>query len=122
MTKKLSEIAGPVLTALAFPIAMLAFPSITTVKILWMGAILTLAIQAGIAVSKHISKRQAAVLLAVAVVGLAAAWLVGWVRFDSSALEHSLGAMALVIVALTLPLHALIPKLREDRETGRKSE
>ena len=122
MQRRLSELVRPFLWVLVYPVLLKVLPSARTLTVLWIAAMVSIAAQAGIDISKKITYRQAVGLLIVGGVALVGCLLAGWISFQDAQLEYLLGDIALLMMLFVLPLQAFAMKLNEKRKKGHNQE
>ena len=110
--KKLRDF-GPVLLVIAFPILLLTTQSTEVVRALWLGAMMGLSLKAAECLEHMVSRNVAWGLAIAGPVAIAAAILFGWLNYGPAGTPLDLGNLALIAVAIGMPVSALRIKYRK---------
>jgi hypothetical protein len=111
--KKLHHL-GPVFIVAAFPALLLTTQSTNMLRILWGAAMFGLSSLAGESLAHALPRAAILGLVLVSVGGIAATLLFGWLTYGAPT-PVDLGNIALLTVAIVVPLRAAITQHREAK-------
>ena len=109
--KKLQHL-GPVFIVAAFPALLLTIRSANMLRILWGVAMFGLSSLAGESLARALPRAAILGLAVISVVGIATTLLFGWLTYGAPT-PVDLGNIALVTVAIVVPLRAAITQWRK---------
>ena len=110
--KKLKDL-GPVLLLVAFPILLLTIQSTAVVRIIWFGAMMGLSLRAAESLERLLSRHAAWGLAIAGPAAIAVAIVFGWLNYGPAGTPLDLGNLALLAVAIRMPVSALRIKYRK---------
>jgi hypothetical protein len=111
--KKLQHL-GPVFIVAAFPALLLTIQSTNILRAVWAAAMFGLAYMAGESLARALPRPAILGLAIISVGGIAATLLFRWLPYGADT-PVDLGNIALVIVAIVVPLRAAITQHREAK-------
>jgi len=115
---------GPVVIVISFPVVLLVFRSMSAVRIVFFTAVTTLAYLAGESLARVLPRPAIIAWAGMSVVGIVVAIALG-VLEQGASVPVSLGRLALMAVALGIPLRAFVVQRWPERgmlKTRRESD
>ena len=98
---------GPTLVVAMFPVLLLSFRSMMVVRAVFFSAVCGLSFLAGESLARVLPRSAIIGLCVVSVLGIVAVIASGWMAQDAS-VSGDLGKLALIAVAVGVPVRALI--------------